>query len=134
MSRIALIAAAAIALAGCATSGSPYGYGGGSMSAQDVNCGAGVLGGAVVGGLAGNQIGKGQGQDLATIAGATVGGLLGATRQTCQHQAYGQQPAYAQPTYGQPAYAQPAYGQPVYRPAPQPVLVGYDRSGRPVYR
>jgi outer membrane lipoprotein SlyB len=121
MSRIALIAAAAVALAGCAT-GSPYGYGGGTMSAQDVNCGAGVLGGAVLGGLAGNQIGKGQGQDLATIAGATVGGLMGATRQQCQPQAYGQ------PVYAQPVYAQPGYGR------PQPVLAGYDRYGRPVYR
>ena len=129
MSRIALIAAASIALAGCATtSPSPYGYGGGTMDAQRVNCGAGVLGGAVVGGLAGNQIGKGQGQDLATIAGATVGGLLGATRQTCQPQAYGQ------PVYGQPAYGQPVYGQPAYRRSPQPVLVGYDRYGQPVYR
>jgi uncharacterized protein YcfJ len=126
MSRIALIAAAAVALAGCAT-GSPYGYGGSTMSAQDVNCGAGVLGGAVLGGLAGNQIGKGQGQDLATIAGATVGGLMGATRQTCQPQAYGQ-PVYAQ-TYGQPVYGQPTYGR-----YPQPVLAGYDRYGRPVYR
>ena len=37
------------------------------MSAQNVNCGAGVLGGALVGGLAGNQVGKGQGQDLARL-------------------------------------------------------------------
>lgn len=117
MSRIALISVAAIALAGCATT-TPYGYNGSAMSAQNVNCGAGVVSGAVLGGLAGNQIGKGQGQDLATIAGATVGGLLGATRQTCQRQAYGQ----------------PAYGQPVYGTAPQPVLAGYDRYGRPVYR
>jgi outer membrane lipoprotein SlyB len=101
------------------------------MSAQDVNCGAGVVSGAVLGGLAGNQIGKGQGQDLATIAGATVGGLLGATRQTCQPQAYGQ-PVYAQPGYGQPVYAQPVYAQPGYGRSPQ--FVGYDRYGRPVYR
>ena len=123
MSRIALIAAAAVALGGCATS-SPYGYSGNAMSAQQVNCGAGVVGGAVLGGLAGNQIGKGQGQDLATIAGATVGGLLGATRQTCQPQTYGQQVVYGQP----------AYGQPVYSRNPQPVLVGYDAYGRPIYR
>ena len=120
MSRTALITASAIALAGCATtSPSPYGYGGGTMSAQRVNCGAGVLGGAVLGGLAGNQIGKGTGQDVATIAGATVGGLLGATRQTCQQQGYGQQSVYGQPAYGV---------------TPQPVLAGYDRYGRPVYR
>jgi outer membrane lipoprotein SlyB len=115
MSRIALITASAIALAGCATtSPSPYGYGGGTMSAQRVNCGAGVVGGALLGGLAGNQVGKGKGQDVATIAGATVGGLLGATRDTCQQQ-------------------QP-YGQTAYDRNPQPVLAGYDAHGRPVYR
>jgi len=125
MSRIALITASAIALAGCATS-SPYGYTGTGMSAQRVNCGAGVVGGAVLGGLAGNQIGKGQGQDLATAAGATVGGLLAATRPNCQPQAYGQPTGYGQPVYTQSA----GYGG--YRP--QPVLVGYDPYGRPVYR
>lgn len=125
MSRIALIAAA-IGLAGCATSSpSPYGYGGGTMNAQRVNCAAGVAGGAVLGGLAGNQIGKGTGQDVATIAGATVGGLLGATRETCQPQAYGQQPVYTH---------EPVYGRPPYGHDRQPVLAGYDRYGRPVYR
>jgi uncharacterized protein YcfJ len=109
MNKLALVASA-IGLTACATT-SPYG----GMSAQDVNCGAGVLGGALIGGVAGNQIGKGQGQDLATAAGATIGGMLGATRPECQPQAY-----------GQPA----AYGR--YQPAP--VLVGYDRYGRPVYR
>jgi uncharacterized protein YcfJ len=115
MYRIA-VTVAALGLAGCAT-----GVPGGTMSAQDVNCGAGVLGGAVLGGLAGNQIGKGQGQDLATAAGATVGGLLGATRPQCQPQAY-----------GYPQYAQ--YPQQPYQRYPQPVLVGYDAYGRPVYR
>jgi uncharacterized protein YcfJ len=109
MYRIALTLAA-LGLTACATT--PYG---GTISAQDVNCGAGVLGGAVLGGLAGNQIGKGQGQDLATAAGATVGGLLGATRPQCQPQAYGQQPVYGR------------YPQ-------APVLVGYDAYGRPIYR
>jgi uncharacterized protein YcfJ len=109
MYRIALMLAA-LGLTACATT--PYG---GTISAQDVNCGAGVLGGAVLGGLAGNQIGKGQGQDLATAAGATVGGLIGATRPQCQPQAYGQQPVYGR------------YPQ-------APVLVGYDAYGRPIYR
>ena len=113
MYRIALTVAA-LGLTACATTAPS----GGSLSAQDVNCGAGVLGGALVGGVAGNQIGKGQGQDLATIAGATVGGLLGATRRECQPRAYG---AYPQ-TYA-------AYPQ-----APAPVLVGYDPYGRPIYR
>lgn len=129
MYRIALILSAALGLAACATTSQPYG----TMSAQDVNCGAGVLGGAVLGGLAGNQIGDGKGRDLATAAGATVGGLIGATRPQCQPQAYGQ-PAYGQPAYGQPVYGQPVYRQPTYSPYPQPVLAGYDRYGRPVYR
>ena len=90
-----------------------------TVSAQDVNCGAGVLGGAVLGGLAGNQIGGGTGQDVATAAGATIGGLLGATRRECQPQAYGQ-PVYRQPVYPQPVYGQPGYGQ--------PVLIGYDAT------
>jgi outer membrane lipoprotein SlyB len=110
MYRIVLTAAA-LGLAGCGATTSPYG----GMSAQNVNCGAGVLGGAVLGGLAGNQIGKGQGQDLATAAGATVGGLIAATRPECQPQAYG---------------APRGYGG----AAPAPVLAGYDRYGRPVYR
>ena len=121
MFRIGLTVAA-LGLGACATTPSPYG----GMSAQNVNCGAGVLGAAVLGGLAGNQIGKGQGQDLATAAGATVGGLIAATRPECQPQAYGRQPVYAQ---------QPVYGQPVaYGYGQQPTLVGYDRYGRPIYR
>jgi uncharacterized protein YcfJ len=121
MFRIALTAAA-LGLTACASS-SPYG--GQTVSAQDVNCGAGVLGGAVLGGLAGNQIGGGTGQDVATAAGATIGGLLGATRRECQPQAYGQ-PVYRQPTYAQPVYGQPASGRPVF--------IGYDAYGRPLYR
>ena len=127
MLRIALTAAA-LGLAACATTTSPYGYG--TVSAQDVNCGAGVLGGAVLGGLAGNQIGSGKGQDVATAAGATIGGLLGATRRECQPQAYGQ-PVYRQPVYGQPVYGQPVYRQPA---SGRPVFIGYDASGRPLYR
>ena len=127
MFRFCLIIAA-LGVTACATTTSPYG--GGTVSAQDVNCGAGVLGGAVLGGLAGNQIGGGKGQDVATAAGATIGGLLGATRRECQPQAYGQ-PVYRQPGYGQPVYRQPAYEQPAYG---RPVFIGYDAYGRPLYR
>jgi outer membrane lipoprotein SlyB len=122
MYRIGLVAAA-LGLAACST-GSPYqtaSYGNTAPSARQINCGAGVIGGAAVGGILGNQIGDGKGQDIATAAGATVGGMLGASRPECQTQ------AYRQPTYGQPAYG--GYGQ-----APSPVLVGYDQYGRPVYR
>jgi outer membrane lipoprotein SlyB len=130
MHRIALIAAA-LGLAACST-GSPYQtapYASGP-SARNINCGAGVLGGAAVGGILGNQIGGGKGQDIATAAGATVGGMLGASRAECQPQQTYRQPAY-QPTY-RPTYRQPAYGG--YGQVSNPVLVGYDQYGRPVYR
>ncbi|MGC8020840.1 glycine zipper 2TM domain-containing protein, partial [Salmonella enterica] len=39
--------------------------------------GVGIAGGAVVGGLLGNQIGGGTGRTLATIAGAVGGGYAG---------------------------------------------------------
>jgi outer membrane lipoprotein SlyB len=119
MFRMAVIVAA-LGLTACATA--PVG---GTVSARDVNCGAGVLGGALIGGVAGNQIGKGQGQDLATAAGATIGGLLGATRPECQPAAYAQ--GYPPPAYGR---YPPAYGP--YQQAP--VLIGYDLNGRPIYR
>ena len=38
---------------------------------------AGVVGGAVVGGLLGNQIGGGSGRTLATVGGAVAGGFAG---------------------------------------------------------
>lgn len=37
----------------------------------------GIAGGAVVGGLLGNQIGKGNGNTVATVGGAVAGGLAG---------------------------------------------------------
>ncbi len=123
MYRIAFILAG-LGLAACSTS-SPYGNSadyGGEQSARNINCGAGVIGGAAVGGILGNQLGKGKGQDIATAAGATVGGMLGAPREHCQ-----QQQTYRQPTYNQPTYNG-------YRQASNPVLVGYDRYGQPVYR
>lgn len=39
--------------------------------------GVGVVGGAVVGGLLGNQVGKGSGRSLATVAGVVGGGFAG---------------------------------------------------------
>jgi outer membrane lipoprotein SlyB len=38
---------------------------------------AGIIGGAVVGGLLGNQIGKGTGNKVATVGGAVAGGYAG---------------------------------------------------------
>lgn len=53
--------------------------------------GVGAVGGAVVGGLLGNQIGSGRGRTLATVAGALGGGLAGngvegAVRKTTEYQ------------------------------------------------
>jgi outer membrane lipoprotein SlyB len=48
-----------------------------AMQSQADPSGVGVVGGAVVGGLLGNQIGSGNGRTLATIAGAVGGGYAG---------------------------------------------------------
>ena len=45
--------------------------------ARQANSPVGIATGAVVGGLLGNQIGKGNGRTLATVAGAVGGGYLG---------------------------------------------------------
>ncbi len=37
----------------------------------------GTVGGAVVGGVLGNQVGQGRGRTLATVGGATAGGVVG---------------------------------------------------------
>ncbi len=46
-------------------------------NARDQNRVAGTATGAVVGGLLGNQVGKGNGRKLATVGGAVAGGLVG---------------------------------------------------------
>ena len=65
MKRIAVIAAAALFVAGCADGQGP--------SNQQI----GAVGGAVVGGIVGSQFGAGSGRTAATIAGAVVGGAVG---------------------------------------------------------
>ncbi|MGH8054075.1 MAG: glycine zipper 2TM domain-containing protein [Stenotrophomonas sp.] len=46
-------------------------------NARDQNRIAGTATGAVIGGLLGNQVGKGNGRKLATAAGAVAGGMVG---------------------------------------------------------
>ncbi|KRG41905.1 hypothetical protein ARC78_10615 [Stenotrophomonas pictorum JCM 9942] len=46
-------------------------------NARDQNRVAGTATGAVIGGLLGNQVGKGNGRKLATVGGAVAGGLVG---------------------------------------------------------
>ncbi|RBA25581.1 glycine zipper 2TM domain-containing protein [Herminiimonas fonticola] len=48
-----------------------------SVQTQAKPSGVGIVGGAVVGGLLGNQIGNGNGRSLATVAGAVGGGYAG---------------------------------------------------------
>lgn len=60
---VACLAAAALALAGCAS--------------QTPNQDTGLVAGAVAGGLIGNQFGKGKGNVLATAAGIVAGGIIG---------------------------------------------------------
>jgi surface antigen len=71
ISRIAIVGALAASLAGCAQNG--YGGYGGAGPKQTM----GTLGGAVVGGLAGSQIGGGTGRLWATGAGVRLGALVG---------------------------------------------------------
>jgi uncharacterized protein YcfJ len=46
-------------------------------NARDQNRVVGTATGAVIGGLLGNQVGKGNGRKLATVGGAVAGGLVG---------------------------------------------------------
>jgi len=48
-----------------------------TVQAPEPTTGHGAVGGAVAGGLSGNQVGGGRGRVLATIAGAVGGGLAG---------------------------------------------------------
>ncbi|MGF6982829.1 outer membrane lipoprotein SlyB [Paraburkholderia atlantica] len=48
-----------------------------AVQTQEPATGLGAVGGAVAGGLLGNQVGQGRGRVLATIAGAVGGGLAG---------------------------------------------------------
>jgi uncharacterized protein YcfJ len=50
---------------------------------QQANCVVGTAGGAALGAIVGSQVGQGTGNQIATVAGAAGGGLLGAN-QLCQ--------------------------------------------------
>ncbi|MFV8603318.1 glycine zipper 2TM domain-containing protein [Ralstonia pseudosolanacearum] len=52
---------------------------------QGNETGLGMIGGAVVGGLLGNQVGKGNGRTLATVAGAVGGGYAGHEAENYYH-------------------------------------------------
>jgi outer membrane lipoprotein SlyB len=68
-------AKAAVALARCDTCGTVQGV---HQEKRKGEGGAvGIVGGAVAGGLLGNQVGKGTGKTVATVGGAVAGGFVG---------------------------------------------------------
>ena len=72
---IAMAFAAATGLAACTND---------PQTNRDIDCAGGVLGGAAVGGLLGNQIGGGSGRAVATAVGAGAGAAVGTQRAACQ--------------------------------------------------
>jgi surface antigen len=83
--RITAIAVLPILLAGCGPDGPS-------------NADTGLVVGAVTGGILGNQIGKGSGNVLATMAGVVVGGIVGSEigRRMDEHdRMYAQQSEYS---------------------------------------
>jgi outer membrane lipoprotein SlyB len=58
-----------------------------TVRTEEPTTGLGALGGAVIGGLAGTQIGNGRGKTAATIVGALGGGLAGNTVEHAVHKA-----------------------------------------------
>lgn len=58
-----------------------------TVKTPEPTTGLGALGGAVIGGLAGTQIGNGRGRTAATIVGALGGGLAGNTVEHAVHKA-----------------------------------------------
>jgi uncharacterized protein YcfJ len=71
---VVLSFAAATAQAGCTSK---------PQTNRQLDCAAGVLGGAAVGGLLGNQIGGGSGKAVATAVGAGAGAAVGTQRAAC---------------------------------------------------
>jgi uncharacterized protein YcfJ len=75
MKPLLMIAAVALAVAGCTQN---------PQTNRELKCAGGVLGGAAVGGVLGNQIGGGSGKQLATAAGAGVGAAAGTQIEACR--------------------------------------------------
>jgi uncharacterized protein YcfJ len=71
-----LLAVAAIAGASACTSN--------PQTNRELQCAGGVLGGAAVGGLLGNQIGGGSGKQVATAVGAGAGAAVGTQNPACR--------------------------------------------------
>jgi outer membrane lipoprotein SlyB len=69
-----LLGFAAVTLSACAD----------TQTSRNVECGAGVLGGAAVGGILGNQVGGGTGKRVATAVGAGAGAAAGTRLPACR--------------------------------------------------
>jgi uncharacterized protein YcfJ len=70
-----LLAVAAAAVSGCTQN---------PQTNRELQCAGGVLGGAAVGGLLGNQIGGGSGKQIATAVGAGAGAPDGTQNPACK--------------------------------------------------
>ena len=68
-------ALAALTVAGCTQN---------PQTNRELQCAGGVLGGAAVGGLLGNQIGGGTGKRVATAVGAGAGAAVGTQNPACK--------------------------------------------------
>ena len=74
---LAFAVLAAVALAGSGCTNNP-------QTNKELQCAGGVLGGAAVGGLLGNQIGGGTGKRVATAVGAGAGAAVGTQNPACK--------------------------------------------------
>jgi uncharacterized protein YcfJ len=74
---LVLAAFAAVAMAGSGCTNNP-------QTNKELQCAGGVLGGAALGGLVGNQFGGGSGKQLATAAGAGLGAAAGTQTRACK--------------------------------------------------
>lgn len=70
-----LVALAGLAAAGCTNN---------PQTNRDLQCAGGVLGGAAIGGVLGNQIGGGKGKSVATAVGAGAGAAAGTQLSACK--------------------------------------------------
>jgi outer membrane lipoprotein SlyB len=70
-----LLALTAAAVAGCTAD---------PQTNRELQCAGGVLGGAAVGGILGNQIGGGTGRQIATAVGAGAGAAAGTQLPACR--------------------------------------------------
>lgn len=75
MRSLLMIAAVALAVAGCTQN---------PQTNRELKCAGGVLGGAAVGGILGNQIGGGSGKQIATAVGAGTGAAIGTQNPACK--------------------------------------------------